>query len=62
VRQLGLSDDLNFVVLVVIFLPLIVAASYGFHCLFERPFMRLKPKPVKAPGLAPAVQDIRGGS
>jgi peptidoglycan/LPS O-acetylase OafA/YrhL len=58
-RQLGLSDDLNFVVLAVICLPLIVVASYGFHCVFERPFMRLKPKPVEAPGLAPAVQDIR---
>jgi len=61
-RQLGLSDDLNFVVLAVICLPLIVAASYGFHCVFERPFMRLKPKPVEPPGLAPAVQDIRGGN
>jgi peptidoglycan/LPS O-acetylase OafA/YrhL len=58
-RQLGLSDDLNFVVLAVICLPLIVVASYGFHCVFERPFMRLEPKPVKAPGLAPAVQDMR---
>jgi peptidoglycan/LPS O-acetylase OafA/YrhL len=61
-RQLELSDDLNFAVLAVICLPLIVAASYGFHCLFERPFMRLKPKPVKEPGLAPAVQDIRGAA
>ena len=43
-RQLGLSDDLNFVVLAVICLPLIVAVSYGFHCMFERPFMRLKPE------------------
>jgi peptidoglycan/LPS O-acetylase OafA/YrhL len=54
-RPLGLSDDLNFVVLVVICLPLIVAVSYGFHCVFERPFMRLKPKPVETPGLSPAV-------
>jgi peptidoglycan/LPS O-acetylase OafA/YrhL len=40
-RRLDFSDDLNFVLLVVIFLPFIVAASYYFHCVFERPFMRL---------------------
>jgi peptidoglycan/LPS O-acetylase OafA/YrhL len=43
---LGLSDDLNFVLLAVVCLPLIVVASYYFHCVFERPFMRLTPKPV----------------
>jgi peptidoglycan/LPS O-acetylase OafA/YrhL len=54
-RQLGLSDDLNFLALAVICLPLIVVASYGFHCVFERPFMRLKPNVAKAPSLAPAL-------
>jgi peptidoglycan/LPS O-acetylase OafA/YrhL len=43
VRQIGLSDDLNFVVLAAICLPLIVVASYGFHCVFERPFMQSSP-------------------
>jgi len=42
-RRLGLGDDLNFIILAVIALPLIVIVSYYFHCLFERPFMRLKP-------------------
>jgi peptidoglycan/LPS O-acetylase OafA/YrhL len=37
---LRLSDDSNFAVLVFVFMPLIVLLSYGFHCLFERPFMR----------------------
>jgi peptidoglycan/LPS O-acetylase OafA/YrhL len=48
-RPLGLGDDLTFAILALIDLPLIVIASYGFHCLFERPFMRLPTKPVKAP-------------
>jgi peptidoglycan/LPS O-acetylase OafA/YrhL len=61
-RQLGLSDDLNFVVLAVICLPLIVVASYAFHCVFERPFMRLEPKLVKAPGRAPAVKTFSGAT
>lgn len=58
-RQLGLSDDLNFLVLAVFCLPLILAVAYGFHCLFERPFMRLKPEPIGASELAPIVKDIR---
>jgi peptidoglycan/LPS O-acetylase OafA/YrhL len=45
-RQFGLSDDLNFVLLVAVCLPLIVIGAYYFHCVFERPFMRLPPKPV----------------
>ena len=44
-RQLELGDDINFIILTVIIMPLIVIASYYFHCLFERPFMRLPPKP-----------------
>jgi peptidoglycan/LPS O-acetylase OafA/YrhL len=42
-RRFDLGNDLNFALLVVIFLPLIVLASYYFHCVFERPFMRLPP-------------------
>jgi peptidoglycan/LPS O-acetylase OafA/YrhL len=48
-RRLDFSDDLNFVLLVVIFLPVIVAASYYFHCVFERPFMRLPSNRVSVP-------------
>jgi peptidoglycan/LPS O-acetylase OafA/YrhL len=48
-RRLDFSDDLNFVLLVVIFLPVIVAASYSFHCVFERPFMRLPSNRVSVP-------------
>jgi peptidoglycan/LPS O-acetylase OafA/YrhL len=47
--RLGLGDDLNFVLLVVVCLPIIVVGSYYFHCVFERPFMRLPPKPVTVP-------------
>ena len=42
---LHLSADLTFVVLLAVALPAIVVASYGIHCLFERPFMRTKPAP-----------------
>jgi peptidoglycan/LPS O-acetylase OafA/YrhL len=51
-RQIGLNDDLNFLVLALICVQIIVVLSYGFHFLFERPFMRLKPKRVAAPMLA----------
>ena len=37
-RSLGFTDDFNFIVLSLICMPVIVLASYGFHCLFERPF------------------------
>jgi peptidoglycan/LPS O-acetylase OafA/YrhL len=50
-RPLGLGDDLNFVVLAVVCLPLIVIGSYYFHRVFERPFMRLPPKPVTMPAI-----------
>jgi peptidoglycan/LPS O-acetylase OafA/YrhL len=33
----------TFAILVVVAIPLIVAFSYGFHLLFERPFMNTKP-------------------
>ena len=39
VKALQLSGDATFVVLVALVVPLIVIASYGFHVLFERPFM-----------------------
>jgi peptidoglycan/LPS O-acetylase OafA/YrhL len=38
---LRLSADVNFAALILVGLPLIVVFSYGFHCLFERPFMRV---------------------
>jgi peptidoglycan/LPS O-acetylase OafA/YrhL len=41
-RPLHLSDDFTFFVLVLVCMPLIVLVSYGFHCLFERPFMQVK--------------------
>jgi peptidoglycan/LPS O-acetylase OafA/YrhL len=37
---LHLSPEVTFVVLVAVALPAIIFVSYGFHCLFERPFMR----------------------
>jgi peptidoglycan/LPS O-acetylase OafA/YrhL len=40
---LHLSPDTMFAVLMLGCLPPIVAVSYGFHCLFERPFMRVRP-------------------
>jgi peptidoglycan/LPS O-acetylase OafA/YrhL len=43
VRRTGLSDDLIFVVLCVVGVPITMAGSYAFHCVFERPFMRLAP-------------------
>jgi peptidoglycan/LPS O-acetylase OafA/YrhL len=42
-RPLHLSADATFAILAVLCVPLIVGISYGFHCLFERPFMRVKP-------------------
>jgi peptidoglycan/LPS O-acetylase OafA/YrhL len=41
-RPLHWSDDVQFFVLSLFGLPLIFALCYGFHCLFERPFMRVK--------------------
>lgn len=38
-KALHLSPDATFVVLVAAVVPVIVVASYGFHVLFERPFM-----------------------
>jgi peptidoglycan/LPS O-acetylase OafA/YrhL len=48
-RLLHLSSDLTFAILVFVCLPGIVAACYGFHCLFERPFMTV-PKAAKPAG------------
>jgi len=39
-RPLNLSAEATFAVLALVGLPLAVVASYGFHCVFERPFMR----------------------
>ena len=44
-RPLQLSPDLTFVLLAIGCAPFILGASYGFHLLFERPFMRGKPAP-----------------
>jgi peptidoglycan/LPS O-acetylase OafA/YrhL len=54
-RRLHLSEDFNFLVLVFVCLPLIVLASYAFHCLFERPFMRVKQPALPSGELARAV-------
>lgn len=43
-RPFKLSDDLNFVILTTLVLPVIIGLSYIFHLWFERPFMRM---PVK---------------
>jgi peptidoglycan/LPS O-acetylase OafA/YrhL len=48
-RRFGLNDDLNFILLVAVCLPLIVIGAYYFHRAFERPFMRLPPKLVTVP-------------
>jgi peptidoglycan/LPS O-acetylase OafA/YrhL len=48
-RPLHLSPDILFAVLALVCLPLIVGVAYGFHCLFERPFMRVKPALVVEP-------------
>jgi peptidoglycan/LPS O-acetylase OafA/YrhL len=47
-RQLELSNDLNFIVLTTLVLPAIVVLSYIFHLWFERPFMRMPRKAKKA--------------
>jgi peptidoglycan/LPS O-acetylase OafA/YrhL len=51
-RRLDLSPELTFFALIVVALPLVVVVSYGFHCLFERPFMKTK-KPASAMVKAP---------
>jgi peptidoglycan/LPS O-acetylase OafA/YrhL len=48
-QPLGLSQDAVFALLTLVALPLIVVVSYGFHRLFERPFMRVKSAPAPAP-------------
>jgi peptidoglycan/LPS O-acetylase OafA/YrhL len=40
-RPLGLSPDAYFAVLAIVCMPAILGLSYGFHVLFERPFMRV---------------------
>lgn len=44
-RSRHLSADAMFLVLAVVCLPAMLAVSYGFHCLFERPFMRIRRTP-----------------
>ena len=46
-RRFELSDDLNFVILTILVLPVIVGVSYIFHLWFERPFMRMPAKDKK---------------
>jgi peptidoglycan/LPS O-acetylase OafA/YrhL len=41
-RPLHLPQDVVFLLLAFVCVPLVIVASYGFHCLFERPFMRIK--------------------
>jgi peptidoglycan/LPS O-acetylase OafA/YrhL len=40
-RPLQLSPDVTFAILLLC-VPLMVGLAYGFHRLFERPFMRLR--------------------
>jgi peptidoglycan/LPS O-acetylase OafA/YrhL len=47
-RPLGLSPDATFFVLLLC-VPLIVVLAYGFHRLFERPFMRVGPTVARPP-------------
>jgi peptidoglycan/LPS O-acetylase OafA/YrhL len=42
-RPLALSPDVTFALLAFGSMPLILVVSYGFHCVFERPFMHVKP-------------------
>jgi peptidoglycan/LPS O-acetylase OafA/YrhL len=51
-RPLDLSHDAMFAGLVLLGTPLSLSLSYGFHVLFERPFMRVKHAPVQ-PAVAP---------
>jgi peptidoglycan/LPS O-acetylase OafA/YrhL len=53
-RPFHLSGDTMFLVLVIGCLPVIVALSYGFHCLFERPFMRVRAREVAPVGVSAA--------
>jgi peptidoglycan/LPS O-acetylase OafA/YrhL len=50
--NLHVRPDVQFVLLVVVGLPVILAASYGVHLAFERPFMRTRRAPA-APRVAP---------
>jgi peptidoglycan/LPS O-acetylase OafA/YrhL len=46
-RELHLSDDATFYLLVLFGAPLSIGAAYGFHRLFELPFMNTRPEPLK---------------
>jgi peptidoglycan/LPS O-acetylase OafA/YrhL len=54
-RPLQLTPGVFFGVLTLVCLPLIVGVAYGFHCLFERPFIRAKPAPVAEPVVTSAI-------
>jgi len=41
-RGFRISDELAFGIGCIVGIPVIVGLSYGFHCLFERPFLRRK--------------------
>ena len=43
-HMLNLSLSVNFLILLIIGVPVCILAAYGFHCCFERPFLR---RPVK---------------
>lgn len=43
-HRLNLSLPVSFLILLIVGVPVCVLAAYGFHCIFERPFLR---RPVK---------------
>ena len=48
--RMGIHDDAAFALLVVVGLPVILASTYGFHLIAERPFMcNVRPTPHKRP-------------
>jgi peptidoglycan/LPS O-acetylase OafA/YrhL len=55
-RPARLSPDACFALLAFVALPLIVLVAYGFHCLFERPFMRVSPVKTHVALAPPAAQ------
>jgi peptidoglycan/LPS O-acetylase OafA/YrhL len=57
-KQWGYGPDTRVFILLLVVSPLVIAASYAFHCLFERPFMarkaRSQPGAGKVAELVPA--------
>jgi peptidoglycan/LPS O-acetylase OafA/YrhL len=58
-RSLGINGDMFFVLMLVVGMPLVVIATYGFHLIFEKPFMPAAAKQSRRvhPSLASAGTD-----